>query len=668
MTNDPLERLFAEVNQPADAESKARHIEAAKQAFSESMSTGQGNQRAQRPKENDSLGQTQRSDDMETVYTGGNGRWWYTGMASAAVLVLAVYVVLVPGNSGLPAGVSNTDSASQNALPGRPNLGDAIVPVPEATNKITESGYSQDLAEITAARVAAEEMQQSVARARGQQAAMAEMAQKRDLSRTLSIAPDLPAAPRPEYRDDFAGFVSNPVLAVRDEPVSTFSIDVDTASYSFVRRKLKQGVLPEKAAVRLEEMVNYFPYAYPEPDSMDVPFEPTVSVLASPWNAENKLVHIGIKGYEQPIAEVGRTNLVFLLDVSGSMNAQDKLPLVKQSLHLLLGQLHPEDTVAIVVYAGAAGTVLEPTPVSDKGKILAALNRLSAGGSTAGAAGIQLAYQLAESAFVEGGINRIMLATDGDFNVGITDQSELKGFVERKRASGIYLSVLGFGQGNYQDALMQELAQNGNGIATYIDSLSEARKVLVDEARSQLFPIANDVKIQVEFNPATVSEYRLLGYETRSLKREDFANDKVDAGEIGAGHTVTAIYEITPRGGQGLLGDSRYTPLADAAQNGTQDEYGFLKLRYKRPGETESVSLTREIPASSTAVNQDVRFSVAVAGFAQLLKDGKYLGNWGYQDALDLALANRGEDQYGYRAEFANLIRAAMTASALPNQ
>lgn len=668
MTNDPLERLFAKVNEPADAETKARHLDAAKQAFKESMSTGQGNQRAQRPKENDSLGQTQRSDDMETVYASGNGRWWYTGMASAAVLVLAVYVVLVPGNSGLPAGVSNTDSASQKESAGRPNIGGAITPSPEPTNEVIDSAYSRDLAEISAARVAAEEMQQSVARARGQQAAMAEMAQKRDLSRTLSIAPDLPAAPRPEYRDDFAEFVSNPVLAVRDEPVSTFSIDVDTASYSFVRRKLKQGVLPEKAAVRLEEMVNYFPYAYPEPDSMDVPFEPTVSVLPSPWNAENKLVHIGIKGYEQPIAEVGRTNLVFLLDVSGSMNAQDKLPLVKQSLHLLLGQLHPEDTVAIVVYAGAAGTVLEPTPVSDKGKILAALNRLSAGGSTAGAAGIQLAYQLAESAFVEGGINRIMLATDGDFNVGITDQSELKGFVERKRASGIYLSVLGFGQGNYQDALMQDLAQNGNGIATYIDSLSEARKVLVDEARSQLFPIANDVKIQVEFNPATVSEYRLLGYETRSLNREDFANDKVDAGEIGAGHTVTAIYEITPRGGQGLLGDSRYAPSTDVAMNDTQDEYGFLKLRYKRPGETESVLLTKVIPASSTVVSEDVRFSVAVAGFAQLLKDGKYLGSWGYQDALDLALANRGEDQYGYRAEFANLIRAAMTASELPSQ
>ncbi|MGE0651983.1 MAG: von Willebrand factor type A domain-containing protein, partial [Alphaproteobacteria bacterium] len=375
-------------------------------------------------------------------------------------------------------------------------------------------------------------------------------------------------------RDRFQTVEENAVKRVIDAPVSTFSVDVDTASYSFVRRMLNQGRLPQKDAVRVEELINYFDYDYPAPASREQPFEPSLTVIDSPWKKGNKLVHIGIRGHDIEAREKPRSNLVFLLDVSGSMNAPDKLPLMVNSMKLLLGSLQPEDTVAIVVYAGASGTVLEPTKVAEKHKIVAALDRLRAGGSTAGAAGIRQAYALAEGTFDKAAVNRVILATDGDFNVGITNREELKGLVERKRQSGIYLSVLGFGQGNLNDHLMQALAQNGNGVAAHIDTLNEARKVLLEEASSTLFPIAKDVKIQVEFNPATVSEYRLVGYETRALKREDFANDKVDAGDVGAGHTVTAIYEITPvKGGRPAIGDTRYqTPAPAAKESGTRFE------------------------------------------------------------------------------------------------
>lgn len=467
-------------------------------------------------------------------------------------------------------------------------------------------------------------------------------------------------------RDRFESVETNPIKLTSAAPVSTFSIDVDTASYSFVRRQLNNGVLPQKDAVRLEEMVNYFDYNYPLPEDKSQPFKPTITVLPSPWNSAKKLVHIGIKGY--PLENRPNANLVFLLDVSGSMGSPDKLPLVKQSMSLLLSKMQPDDTVSIAVYAGAAGTVLEPTKVADKQKILDALNRLNAGGSTAGAQGLQLAYQLAESGYRADAVNRIILATDGDFNVGITNQEELKGFVERKREKGIALSILGFGAGNYQDALMQQLAQNGNGIAAYIDTLSEAQKVLVDQASGTLFTIAKDVKIQVEFNPATVAEYRLLGYETRQLKREDFNNDAVDAGEIGAGHTVTAIYEITPvQSSARLIDDSRYT--AAAPSEGNANEYGFLKIRYKMPDKSTSTLISEAIPVgpqqASASQLQDARFATAVAGFAQLLKDKRYTGSWSFDDALTLAQANKGDDEYGYRTEFVQLIRKAKIANAM---
>jgi Ca-activated chloride channel homolog len=343
------------------------------------------------------------------------------------------------------------------------------------------------------------------------------------------------APAEPTGRDRFEATQENAFKAVREAPVSTFSVDVDMASYSFMRASLNRNVLPQPAAVRTEELINYFPYDYATPTTPDEPFRTSVSVFPNPWSEGRKLIRIGIKGYAVQAATRPRANLVFLIDTSGSMDAPNRLPLVKQSLAMLVGQLDANDRVAIVAYAGRAGTVLMPTAASDKTKILGALERLEAGGSTAGGEGIRQAYALAEQNFDADGVNRVILATDGDFNVGITSREELKGFVERQRGKGIFLSVLGFGMGNYNDALMQALAQNGNGVAAYIDTINEARKVLVEEATSTLIPIAKDVKIQVEFNPAVVAEYRLVGYETRLLNREDFSNDKVDAGDVGSG-------------------------------------------------------------------------------------------------------------------------------------
>ena len=482
-------------------------------------------------------------------------------------------------------------------------------------------------------------------------------------------APDPMPAQVEENRDKHNAFEDNGVKQVASEPVSTFSLDVDTASYSFGRRVLNAGRLPQKNAVRVEEMINYFPYAYPASESADVPFQPQVSIFPAPWNAAHKLVHIGIKGYTLPSAERPRANLVFLIDTSGSMSPADRLPLVKNAFRMLLDQLRPDDTVGIVTYAGNTSVALRPTKAANRAEIIAAIDRLGAGGSTAGAQGIQDAYALAEANFDAGGVNRIILATDGDFNVGITDQNELKSFVERKRDRGIFLSILGVGIGNHNDAMMQTLAQNGNGVAAYIDTLSEARKVLVEEASSSLFTIAKDVKIQVEFNPAAVSEYRLIGYETRALKREDFNNDKVDAGDAGSGHTVTAIYEITPAGGEGASFDPlRYGAKAESrARIEPAAEFGFLKMRYKLPKDEASKLLTLPISTALekrtiAEVSTEARFSVAVAGFGQLLRGSPHLKAFGYDDVIALAQSSKGDDAFGYRAEFINLARLAKTA------
>ena len=469
-------------------------------------------------------------------------------------------------------------------------------------------------------------------------------------------------------RDKFTSVAENAFKIVREAPVSTFSIDVDTASYSWVRASLNQNVLPQPAAVRSEEMINYFPYDYAAPRSAEQPFSTNVAVFPSPFREGRKLVRIGIKGYAINHAARPHANLVFLVDTSGSMQEPNKLPLVQQSLRMLVDELDPSDTVAIVTYAGNAGTALEPTPVSDKLKILRVIDRLDAGGSTAGAEGIRQAYALAEANFDKSGVNRVILATDGDFNVGITNQDELKGYIERERVKGVFLSVLGYGMGNYNDALMQTLAQNGNGAAAYIDTLAEARKTLVEEASSTLFPIAKDVKIQVEFNPATVAEYRLIGYETRALNRDDFDNDKVDAGDVGSGQSVTALYEVVPVGGPRTMRDLRYGAKVAAANAGS--ELGYVKIRYKLPKSDTSrlistpISRTIEVPTFAQAP-QDARFAAAVAGFAEMLRGGKYSGTMSYDDVLRIANGAKGKDEYGYRAEFVQLVRAAKGARTL---
>ena len=485
------------------------------------------------------------------------------------------------------------------------------------------------------------------------------------LARSPMVA-DTEAAP-PAYhdqgRDKFKDITPNPLKLAKDEPVSTFSIDVDTASYSFMRGALNQNVLPQKDAVRVEELINYFPYDYAGPSDRSQPFKASATLMQTPWNADTKLLHIGIKGFALNGQEKPKSNLVFLLDTSGSMEEANKLPLLQNSMKMLVDTLGPEDTVSIVTYAGNAGTVLAPTRARDKAKIIAALDNLMAGGSTAGGEGIRQAYQLAEATFDKTGVNRVILATDGDFNVGISDPQELQDFVERKRETGVYLSVLGFGRGNYNDELMQALAQNGNGNAAYIDTLNEARKVLVDEAASTLFPIANDVKIQVEFNPQTVSEYRLIGYETRMLNREDFNNDKIDAGEIGAGHTVTAIYEVTPKGSKGaLVDDLRY---GEAGKAGESSELAFVKIRYKLPGEAESKLITQPVTAANRTQSSEATFAASVAAFGQILGGGQYTKTFTYDDVITLALSAKGEDPFGYRAEFINLVRIAKTARGM---
>ncbi len=523
--------------------------------------------------------------------------------------------------------------------------------------------------------VSMKEGKKAKGRMKAQQGVVAGFAEGSRASSLMIAPPDI--MPAPSYkdvgRDKFEDFKINPIKLVGAEPVSTFSVDVDTASYSFMRRQLNNGVLPQKDAVRVEELINYFDYNYPMPESREQPFKPTVSITPSPWAEGKKLMHIGIKGFDIQ-GDRPKSNLVFLLDTSGSMNSPDKLPLVKNSLKMMLDNMNANDTISIVVYAGSAGTVLEPTKAREKRKIIAALDRLSAGGSTAGAAGINLAYQLAEENFDEEAVNRVILATDGDFNVGITNNEELKDFVERKRKTGIFLSVLGFGQGNYNDHMMQTLAQNGNGVAAYIDNLNEARKVLVEEATSSLFTIAKDVKIQVEFNPKAVSEYRLIGYETRALNREDFNNDKVDAGDIGAGHTVTAIYEFTPVGSENVSVDPlRYGEVEEkAVMTNMNSEYAFLKMRYKLPKESKSKFITTPITDENDitgvffedpTILHDIDFATAVAGFGQILKGGQYTGDFTYDDVIKLAQSSKGEDNFGYRAEFINLVRLAKSAS-----
>ena len=480
----------------------------------------------------------------------------------------------------------------------------------------------------------------------------------------------------------FVGDDVNPVRRVADEPVSTFSIDVDTASWSFLRARIQSGQVPSPEMVRIEEMINYFDYDYSAPDAdSDTPFATHVSVFDAPWNADRQLVRIGIQGVKPEFVNRPPLDLVFLVDTSGSMQGEDKLGLLKQSLKLVLPELGEDDRIGMVTYAGSAGVALELTDASSDTMIVRAIETLESGGSTAGAEGLQAAYDMIADAREDGRIGRVVLATDGDFNVGLSSDEELKSFIAKRRDEGAYLSVLGFGRDHYNDGMMQVLAQNGNGQAAFIDTLSEAHKVLVDQLSGALYPIANDVKIQVEFNPVQVEEYRLLGYETRALAREDFNNDKVDAGEIGVGHQVTAFYEITSVGSDAAtIAPLRYGGVADAGQDeGTvlpsdegvasdtgdfdsdrvfvDHEIGYASLRYKHPGETESILVGVPILQSNVAPDADARFAAAIAGFGELMKNDKYLGDWGYADAVALATGSRGEDVYGWRAEAVNLMR-----------
>ncbi|MFJ4248937.1 von Willebrand factor type A domain-containing protein [Pseudomonas sp. NPDC089741] len=475
----------------------------------------------------------------------------------------------------------------------------------------------------------------------------------------MPSADSYPQGYRDEQREQYQTLPDNPIHSVAETPVSTFSADVDTGAYANVRRLLNQGRLPPEGAVRLEEMVNYFPYDYALP-SDGSPFGVTTELAASPWNPHTRLLRIGIKASDRAVAELAPANLVFLVDVSGSMDRREGLPLVKSTLKLLVDQLRDQDRVSLVVYAGESRVVLEPTSGREKAKIRTAIEQLTAGGSTAGASGIEMAYQMAQQAFIPNGINRVLLATDGDFNVGVSDFDNLKQMAVDKRKSGISLTTLGFGVDNYNEHLMEQLADAGDGNYAYIDNLREARKVLVDQLGSTLAVVAKNVKLQVEFNPAQVSEYRLLGYENRALKREDFSNDKVDAGEIGAGHTVTALYEIVPAGEKGWLEPLRYgqSPPVASAKNG---EMAMLRVRYQQPEGGKSQLIERPITNQVAPASEDLRFAAAVAAFSQQLKDGRYTGDFSLKDTEALARGARGDDRFGLRNEFVQLVELAQS-------
>ncbi|MDH5720236.1 MAG: VWA domain-containing protein [Spirochaetia bacterium] len=459
----------------------------------------------------------------------------------------------------------------------------------------------------------------------------------------------------------------NGFLDPEKNALSTFSVDVDTASYSNTRRFLNMGSLPPKDAVRIEEFINYFSYDY-ENAPEDKPFSVSAEVSKTPWNPKHKLVHIGIKGREIQAEKMPPRNLVFLLDVSGSMSAANKLPLLKKSMKLLVNQLDEKDSVAIVVYAGASGLVLPPTEGSSKQTILDALEKLNAGGSTNGGQGIELAYKTAEEMMKKNGINRVILATDGDFNVGVTGRGGLTRLIEEKRKTGIFLTVLGFGMGNYKDSSMESLADKGNGNYAYIDNFNEAKKVLVNEAGATLVTIAKDVKIQVEFNPALVQAYRLIGYENRALKDEDFNDDKKDAGEIGAGHTVTALYEIVPHGVEinaGSVDPLKYQKPSVKVSN--NKELMTVKLRYKEPDKDSSKLLSFPVNDSGVSFensSENFRFSSAVAMYGMLLRDSEYKGKSNYDLVYDTARSALGKDEQGLRAEFLRLVKLSQGMSS----
>ncbi|OLP17878.1 hypothetical protein BST81_12525 [Leptolyngbya sp. 'hensonii'] len=485
-----------------------------------------------------------------------------------------------------------------------------------------------------------------------------------------TIAPP-PASENGFNTESYNRIEENAFRRVAADPLSTFSIDVDTASYSNVRRFITQGTLPPKDAVRIEELINYFSYTYPQPEA-DRPFSITTEVGAAPWNSKHKLVLIGLQGKRADYTTLPASNLVFLIDVSGSMDEPNKLPLVKQSLKLLVNELRPQDRVSLVVYAGNVGLVLPPTPGNQKDKIRAAIDRLEAGGPTAGAQGIELAYKTAQENFLKNGNNRVILATDGDFNIGVSSDAELTRLIEQKRDQGIFLTVLGFGTGNYKDSKMEQLADQGNGNYAYIDTLLEGKKVLVNDIRGTLFTIAKDVKIQVEFNPAKVQGYRLIGYENRLLQNQDFNNDKKDAGDIGSGHSVTALYEIIPAGIESDVKIPEVDPLRyqkpDAVTaDPNSPELMQVKLRYKLPDESTSQLITQAIQDSDVRSRQpsaNLKFAAAVATFGMVLRNSEYKGSASLDLALNLAKQAKGDDREGYRDAFIRLVEQSRSLLA----
>ena len=495
--------------------------------------------------------------------------------------------------------------------------------------------------------------------------------------KVLGFSTGNPASPAPvtqqlrgRYRpvdntESYDRLVDNPFLGARDNPLSTFSVDVDRASYSNIRRFIAEGQRPPKDAVRIEELVNYFSYEYPNVETRH-PFSVTTDVARTPWHSEHLLVRIGLQARRVPLESMPPSNLVFLVDVSGSMQSPDRLPLVKRALQVLVQQLREEDRVAMVVYAGAAGLVLPPTSGAHKGVILAAIEELEAGGSTAGGAGIRLAYDVARQHHMPNGNNRVILATDGDFNVGASSDAEMERLIEEKRQQGTFLSVLGFGRGNLKDSKMEKLADKGNGNYAYIDDLAEAKKVFGTEIGGTLLTVAKDVKLQVEFNPEHVESYRLIGYENRMLRTEDFDDDRKDAGEIGAGHTVTAFYEIVPSGaGKRETGVEplRYQPARTASPT-KSNELMYVKLRYKLPDASASRWLDHVVPVSyAYEGSMDMRFAASVAAFGMLLRDSEYRGTATLESVLAMARSSVGEDEGGYRAEFVRLVERVRALS-----
>ncbi|PCK88247.1 hypothetical protein CPT32_04185 [Rhizobium sophoriradicis] len=689
MMDKELEKLSRLTPPAADPQARARALAAAMQAFDSAennAAAAQGNAKGWRP-----------SSIINLIWSPAVNKKFLAGSALATLLVIpaAGYLTLeltrnqpIIDQERIAGTVSKKEMPIPTGRPAAPALSEAVT----EENRLPQSAAAdsaqalQDKEQAVAARKSdlnSDDISALLNRPGGtmsegakRSVAPTAAAPQQQLAEPTAVAPS-PAPPTESRmqvqvdssRERFANAAANPIKSVATDPVSTFSADVDSASYSFVRRSLTGGAMPDPQSVRVEEMINYFPYDWPRPENAEQPFKATVTVMPTPWNHDTELMHVAIKGYDIAPATAPHANLVFLIDVSGSMDEPDKLPLLKSSFRLLVNKLKADNTVAIVTYAGNAGTVLEPTRVSEKSKILSAIDRLEPGGSTGGAQGIGAAYDLAQRAFVKDGVNRVILATDGDFNVGPSSDEDLKRIIEEKRKEGIFLTVLGFGRGNLNDSLMQTLAQNGNGSAAYIDTLAEAQKTLVEEAGSTLFPIAKDVKFQVEFNPERIAEYRLIGYETRALKREDFNNDRVDAGDIGSGHSVTAIYEITPKGSPAVMNDDLRYGAADKASAETpssahQGELAFVKMRYKRPGEDKSVLITTPVDDNNTvatidAAPQDVRFSVAVAAFGQKLSRISALDSYSYQAIGDLAAASRGTDAFGYRSDFLGLIRLA---------